>query len=540
MKKVRYILLMLAVAAGSVTFVAHSQDDNDAALRQKINTAVMKVYDDALAKDPTDYNTRFARANQLYYNGDYENALSDVTACLLATPDKESELRYDELLLRAKIYNATRQYGMEKEDLTQALALKPSNMAGIDMMAKLALQQGDLDVAEKNFNAILRQSPQNYDALYGLARVAVKRSDWTTAQDMANRAVTLFPAEQQVYLNRADIYTQMGQYQPAAQDLILAMSVSNDQGKAVSQLLNMADNHYDEVMKALQVSIDNAPRNGTFPYLRATVAMRRMHYGQALRNLNSIVNNNLSNDCSVYFNQARCLFELARYDEALAALEKGMATNGNDADACVLKAQITEHMGQGGNYAAALQVLKEGESLNTGYAPNLLAQARILIAQRKSEEALDILNNVIAANPRNNEALLMRGWLYKYRLRNRDAALADFGIAVNNGSDLKSLKGFALHEVGRDDEARTWAQDIIRDNVLPGGESYACASALLSDMGDNDQALKYLESALANGYGSLYEVRDNVDPYVNLKLVRRHAEFQTLVDRYETNFQETE
>ena len=538
MKHIRFFIFLMAMVAFGAA--SAQTTDEDAALRQKINAAVMKVYDDDLAKDPTDYNTRFARANQLYYNGDLTRALADVTECINATPESETDLRYDQLLLRAKIYDVTKQYASEQADLKQALSINPSNLAGVDMMAKLALNQGDYATAESNFNAILRQAPQNYDALYGLARVEAKRSNWDKAQEYANRAVSLFPAEQQVYLNRADVYAMMGQYQPAAQDLIIAMSVSNNQQKAVSQLLAMSDTHYDAVMKALQTSIDNAPRVGTFPYLRATVAMRRLHYGQALKNLNSIINNQLSNDYSVYFDQARCLFELQRYDEALEAVNKGLENKTDDPEAYVLKAQILEHQGQGANYDAALEALKAGEQVRAAYVPNQLAQARILVAKRQNDEALALLNDIIAANPRNNEALLLRGWVNKYRLRNAEAGLADFGLAVNNGSDLASLKGFALHELGRDDEARTWAQDIIRDNVLPGGEAYACASALLSDIGDTDQAVKYLESALANGYGSLFEVMTNVDPYVNLKLVRRAPDFQTLVDRYKTNFTEHE
>ena len=80
----------------------------------------------------------------------------------------------------------------------------------------------------------------------------------------------------------------------------------------------------------------------------------------------------------------------------------------------------------------------------------------------------------------------------------------------------------------------------VMSNSLPGGEAYAVAAALLSDIGDNDQALKYLESALANGYGSLYEVTMSEEPYVNLKLVRRHPDFNITIERYTENFIEKE
>ena len=109
--------------------------------------------------------------------------------------------------------------------------------------------------------------------------------------------------------------------------------------------------------------------------------------------------------------------------------------------------------------------------------------------------------------------------------------------------DLGHLKGFALHELGRDEDARAWAKHVIQGGILPGGETYFYASALHSDigefeMGDKAISLDYLRSALANGYGSLYEMKVNENPYVNMKLVRRYPEFNTILEQNETNFQE--
>jgi hypothetical protein len=52
---------------------------------------------------------RFARANQYYFNGEYENALADVSRCISETPEKESDLLFDELMLRAKLYDELNQ-----------------------------------------------------------------------------------------------------------------------------------------------------------------------------------------------------------------------------------------------------------------------------------------------------------------------------------------------------------------------------------------------------------------------------------------------
>lgn len=539
MTNIKYLFLSLALFACGLNSMAQTTDE-DAALKRKINDAVMKVYNEQLDKEPGDYATRFARSYQFFNNNQVEEALADITQTIKDCPEKEREVLYDALLLRAKIYDQKGELDNEFADLKRAFAINSTNPNVVDMIAKLALKRGDYSTAETNFNAILRMSPQNYDALYGLARVAAKTNDFAKAQEYCDRAVKLFPTEPQVYINRADVFNMLGQYKVAAQDIILAMSVGNDESKAIAALVNMSDEHYDDVMNALQNSVENAPSVGTFYYLRYSIAMRHLHYGQALHDIKQIISKGFYDDYSIYYDAAKCQFELGQFDPALLNVDKALSKSPSDMPSLVLKARIVEHQGAGKNYDAALGILMRASRLNANDPSLLLAQARIYLAQRKQPEAQAVLDKLIKADPTNNEALLLRGWLYKYRMRNAEAALADFGMMLNNGSDMTSLKGFALHELGRDEEAKKWAQDNIMTTSLPGGEAYAIASALLSDIGDNDMALKYLESALANGYGSLYEVNMSEEPYVNLKLVRRHTDFKMMVDRYSNNFVEHE
>ena len=129
---------------------------SDAVLRDKITNAVMKVYDDQLAKDPNDYNTLFARAHQHYYNGDYTSALADVNQALLITPKTDSELRFDEYILRARISDARKDYVSELADLRLAQEIQPKSLACTDLIAKANLKAGNLNAAEKAFKTILR------------------------------------------------------------------------------------------------------------------------------------------------------------------------------------------------------------------------------------------------------------------------------------------------------------------------------------------------------------------------------------------------
>ncbi len=540
--KLRNILMIVAIAAGCLVAAAQTSSD-DSRVRNKITQAVMKVYDEQLAKHPDDYNTRFARANQLFYNGDYAQALADANEVLDQLPAKDKTLSFDTHMLKARIYDAQGNYGEEVEALRTASELNPKSMGCIDMLAKVSLKVNDLDAAERNFQNILRDTPMNYDAMYGLAKIEVKRNNYEKAASYVDKAVNLFTAEPQVYINRADILSQMQQYEPAAQDLISALSVGNDTGAALQALVSMSDTHYDAVMNALANSIDKAPRVGMFYYVRSSIALRHVHYGQALKDLKSIIANNLYDFHSIYSDAALCQMELMQYDDALANINKAIEMKGDDAANYILKSRIEFNRGKGGNYDAAYALLDKALTLEPKNADALFAKARLLISQRKDADALKCVNTIIDNDAACSEALLLRGWINKYRLKNAVGAQKDFEAMLRLGKDYNSLRGFALHELGNDLEARDWAKQIIQDGILPGGQTYITASALYSDigdveMGDKGASIECLRSALANGYGSLYEVKANEFPYVNLKLVRRYPEFSTILEQNAECFKE--
>lgn len=526
-------LMMLLVLALMSTATATAQDDADAALRLKIHNAVMGVYNKYLDKDPNDYNTLFQRASQLYNMGYLADAKSDIDRAIELTPAKEKELRCDEFVLRALINDEKGDLQAELDDLRSALDINNQSLATINLLARLSYKMGDLDAAEKNYRTLLSKNARNYEAMYGMALVEAKRGNNANAVGYMDRAVELFPANTEVYLNRADILEKTGNYGNAVNSYLLAMTTSDDNGEAIRRLFELSDNHYDDVVAALRNASDQAPGTGLFMRIRSSIAIKHAHYGQALKDLESLIDNNLMSHAAVRADAARCALEICEWEKAKAHALKAIEQNPAEPDYYITLSRALRHSGDMGGAAEALA---GAESIGAPTMHVLLAQTRLLIAQKKDREALETINQAIELDGGNAEALLLRGWINKYRLNNAGAAQIDFETVLLGKSTMRGLQGFALHELGRDDEARSWSTAIINDNPLAGGEAFAMAAALMSDMDDNDQAIRYLESALANGYGSRLEVETNEDPYVNLKLVRRHSSFATLVSRYPDNF----
>ena len=140
-------ILWAALLALCVIQVSAQTAADDERVRQRIKTAVMDVYDKAVAENPDDYETRFARANQLYLNGDYQKAIDDADIVLGQLPDKSKEMRFDTYMLKARAQAALDKYEDEVESLQAAAEINPKSMALIDLMGKACYNLGDMDAA---------------------------------------------------------------------------------------------------------------------------------------------------------------------------------------------------------------------------------------------------------------------------------------------------------------------------------------------------------------------------------------------------------
>ena len=533
--KTRTFILSLVAAAFAVTAVAQN---SDVVVRDKLTSAVMKVYDDHLAQNPNDYNTLFARAHQHYYNGNYTAALADVNQALLLTPKTDKELRFDEYILRARISDARQDFVSELADLRLAQELEPKSLACTDMLAKANFKSGNLDAAEKSFKAILRAEPMNYDAMYGLAKVETQRGNNKAALDYVNKAAELFRAEPQVLVNRADIYARQGNMDAAVQNLLDGMTVG-DGGNSVQALFDLSDTNYDGVMNALALKADatnNSVESGICRFLRANIAMDHTCYAQALRDLQTIKRGNLYNSPTVDYNMGKCCLELGRFDEAVTHVDDALAVEGTHPEYFVTKALAQYYAGDGGNFDDAMETLKQCTAIAPQYVPMLLAKASMFAAKGRDQDALGYLNAAVASEPDNAEALMARGLLLK-KMDNLKLAVNDFNIVARLSDDLYDLKGFGLSELGRDNDAFKWLHKITSSNFA-GGEGLYYAALLMAQRGDSFKAMEYLQKALESGYGSLFNLKYNDLSPLNFKSLSNESSFPLLIEKAQRNFVE--
>ena len=414
-----------------------------------------------------------------------------------------------------------------------AQELQPKSLPCTDMIAKANLKLSNLDAAEKGFKTILRAESMNYDAMYGMALVEQARGNYKSAVEHVDKAVELFRTEPQVYVNRSDIHLCQNNIDAAVVDLLLGMNVG-DGGNAVQRLFDLSDTNYDDVMRSLSELADKSNDGGMYRYLRANIAMDHNHYGQALRDLNFIKRNGLYNNHTVDYNIAKCCLELGRYDEAIVNADKAIEADPSQADYYLVKALAEYNVGEGNHYDTAMEALNRCSTVAPQNVPMLLTKAALLLKQGKDKDALGFLNSAVGNDPTNGEALLARGLLFK-KMDNFKLAAKDYNMMTLLGDGLYGLKGIGLSELGRDNDALRWLQNITRTQ-LPGGENFYYAAVFMAMRGDNFKAMEYLQKALDLGYGSLYKLQyDTLSP-LNLNSLRSEPGFDQLIEKAQKNF----
>ncbi|MBQ4917945.1 MAG: tetratricopeptide repeat protein [Muribaculaceae bacterium] len=531
MKKKFVTLCVLAGAA--LSFVAQAQT-NMSETQQRINAAVMAVYNEELARNPYDYALLYSRANQYFLNGEYLKSLEDINNALTYIPKSDESTLFESYVLRAKIYIIRNEQEKAITDLKMANTIKPVDQHTVLLLGDMCFESGDYETAKSSYTTLLRRNSLDFHAMAGLAKVAVMQKDYDEAARYANRAVDLYPAEPRVYLNRSDVLVLMNDYKGAAQDVISAISVSNDMSGALQRLVDMSHTNYADVIGALSNSIDKAPDVGMFYYIRAHVAMQHNHYSAALKDLNLIIDKKLYDYHGIYYYSALVNFNLSRYMEALNRVNTAIMMNAEAPEYYVLKARIQSAMGMTKD---GLQSVYMALGSNPNYIDALREKSLLHILDGNYKDALTTINEALLNDPTIAENILLRAWLSKTYLKGETSAKNDYMKVLDLEDDIYSLRGVALYGLGRFDEAKAWADKIVAEYPTAGGESYYTASVVYALCGDNDKALDLLESALANGYGNYYAIYDYREGEVNLLSLRSLPRFKEIVNRYDKVFE---
>ena len=448
-----------------------------------------------------DHHTRKSRYDDswLYYCrgnieallGKYNDAIADFTEALELTPKKDNAHRTRILINRSGCYYYNKDYTNTESDLLDALNYDDGARLG-DILASLGdlyLQTGNYQRVIEGSNLLLSAELYPAYAHYQKAYAYLGLEDYEAAIDNAI-AMAMYDLSNVGELEFKWMLWHDVEYARKR----LHESITEDvNSERVHQHLAIAEalHDYDAMLPLIDIFCKNYDEEQGLIWLTQYLA-KAGKYDEAALNITTLMEG--AEDDDLYFMTAeRCgYYRLAgEYDKALADASRLIELIPEEVYGYYTRGWIYELMGDDN---AAMADYNQGVEVDNTYA----------------------------------YIYLMRGEQY-LKMDETELAKADFERVLELDTEVTdgSCRHYALHFLGRDNEAIEWMERIIDADPYNHGYRYdeAC---LYARMGNVERALDALRLALSLGYRAKAHIEndDELDPI-------RHTEaYKTLMNEY--------
>lgn len=207
--------------------------------------------------------------------------------------------------------------------------------------ADAALGQGELDQAQAGFEAVLRLSPRQFDALHLLGVVAMLRGDFQQAVHLIQQAIQEEPDDVQALHNLGLCWLERHEPFQALNCFNRACELDRaDLGVAVSRgLALMALQRHQEAVGAFDDALALAPDRMDLLANRGNALLKLRRVDEAMASYRQALRHDPRHP-DVLSNLAGALREAGRWDEALAQCDLALAAQARHAGALMNRGNV--------------------------------------------------------------------------------------------------------------------------------------------------------------------------------------------------------
>ncbi|MBI3550524.1 MAG: tetratricopeptide repeat protein [Elusimicrobia bacterium] len=326
--------------------------------------------------------------------------------------------------------------GRLKDDLENALDIKPSEPADFISRGNARVLAGEAALAIQDFNEILGRNPDNAEAFLGRGRAYMAQGNLKGAINDWTDAIKLDPTLTLAYFDRAHANYKAGNHPKAIQDLSRALG-ANKKFPLPYALLGVIFAEKGDTRRSLAAytkAIFLHPQY-TYAYLgRASVYLQLGQNESALRDYDDAVR--LSpRDYAPYYNRGEAQWRLGNKAAAIDDFKKALDAELDYPPAALamgerfmkenLPKEAAAMYGRGVSAsAAALPQQREPWLISC-----LLERSKAYTALHEHAKAIEDLNGVIRISSQSVPALTARGFLY-YQIKHDEQAIADLDQAI--------------------------------------------------------------------------------------------------------------
>lgn len=459
----------------------------------------------------------------------FGQALTDANNALRYWSKGDEVPRYSPYLWRAEIYFNMEMYDKALVDYSTVYKLiaKSDDLELIHSIlsqrADLYYHLGDYAKAEADYRLMLKHNEADQLAMIGLARNMIQHGDYQAAVDMTTQCAKFDASYEEVYRFRMQAYDKLGQTDLAIDDAIRYFETSGEPDPSIFE--DVLKKHYVYSLAKVNEKCNEHDNDYSWRMLRLTLYEWNQDYVGAIEEYNKI-EREYGASRSIYFYRSKCYLQIGDAERAIADITKCMELSGKD-DIYSLESRADLYRKLGRYDEAIADFSKMIELLPTdAYA--YYKRGWCYELKGDDERAMENYNAGIDIDKDYPYIFLMRGSQY-LKQGNVELANADFEEVLRQDSVVAdgSCRQYALHFLGRDEEALEWMDRLVALDDTDGGTYYDKA-CLLARMGHLDEAVDALRGAFERGYRTFAHIEHDDD----LDSLRNHSGFIALIDEY--------
>ena len=533
---VKRIAVLLTACTMALPGFSQSREDNRPYNLQKAYEVLQNDHDEDQAlkllsdqiKSTPDNVECWLLMCRIYRNRkEYGRAMSSVNEAIKVNKPKKSGFYNSSLYWwKASIYDDMDNDEQEIEWLKKALdAARKDNKENIQNIS-FDLGQAYYELKKYNesdavYRQMVKEDETDQAAMTGLARNMIEREDYAGAVKMLDASQKYGDEYSETYKFRSEAYDKMGETDKAIDDALLWFEKDEDAyGSAIIKLMMK---HRTYAIAKAKTKMKSSDRKDAWRVLLLSLYEEAGEYENAIKEYNSL-EEDYGKDEFIYAHRADCYNELGLTDMALSEIEKAIELEADYSNICS-KGGILRTVGR---YAEAIEVFDQAIEVDPLYAFAYYAKGWCHELSGDDDKAMECYDLGIDLDKEYAYIYLMRGQIHLKR-GDKIKAEEDFNTVLQLDTVVTdgSCRQYALHFLGRDDEADEWMQKLIDDEPYDMGHYYDKA-CLYSRMGRTDEAVKALETALEMGYCAFTHIENDDD----MDAIRGRDDFRALIVKY--------
>lgn len=537
MKQILTLLavLLLTIPGGNV-YAQKNKSEGDYNLRkayevleeEKDPDKALELVSRQLESTPDNVSALTLRVQLLHSKHEYGQALMDVNRAIKVNKPKKSEIFNSTLYWwKGMIYQGLRDLESSAAALKTAYEQvrkdNPDYAQSVSFdYAQVLLRLNDLAGAESVLQRMLSEDETDQGAMVGLAWIMIKREQHKEAIGMLDRCQKFDPDYPEVYRFKMRAYDKLGE---VAKTIDAGLEwYEKDDDPDTGAVLDMLVKRPNYAEAGIKTHIKSTENKLGWKILLAYFYTRLYKYAEAVKVYDEMESEFGRYD-EIHLYRSECYSELGLHEMAIADISKVKEENYdwdtycNRGDYYRLSGDLDAAIA---DFSAAIE-----EAPRRSYSYYKRGWCYEMKGDRK--RALEDYDLGIEMEEDYPYLFLMRGELLLDDGKKAEAA-ADFErvLQLDSVANNNSCRMYALHFLGRDQEAEEWMNKILENDSEDNG-SYYDQACLYSRMGRLEESVAALRKAFEKGYRDFSHIRLDDD----MDAVRELPEFKALIAEYE-------